>query len=514
MDRDQSALMLGHSGAESVHAAMRKWSSETKIGLVESCVQDAARAASQVAALNNYKLHGRKGRGPSLFELRIRDATVVGNVESFFPKLNTILTQPDLREFSSVDPLEGDVETVQMKRGTKMPSGPNVVVEDSHRPDVILVTRPKKRKFRGIADRDASLLSPESVVNLSSDVSGECDPVIVENRRSTRATPGPSEPVVNENTPTRGTAPRPAPDPVRPAAPEPVRRRIEEANVMPGMLFISRISSHGKSPRCRGQKCGRLIREEGLKQSGRGVIGICWKGGSKFTDPLPYVYWFCPNNKCCQKCSLSSTITGVLPPMPSKFPVGVGTDVSEQEVLFLQERGVEVGPADVAPAGDTREETVSVGDVILNVNSYPERVDSVLPHVRLTRRNRRRRRRRSDTTDDAKTRIRSSRTDTMVCTSRRRIDTGNATGLRLLVQNITRGIPSVHCVQICVFPCCSCRDFMYRESKVKTYFPCKHMYWCFANICNRDIERDQSINQPILTLNEVRDLVSSSERAG
>ena len=205
---------------------------------------------------------------------------------------------------------------------------------------------------------------------------------------------------------------------------------------------------------------------------------------------------------------MSSHITGALPPMPPKFPVGLGTNLSEEEVLFLLEHGVEVGSVDVA---SLPEDTVSIGDIILDVNGYPEQVDSVLPHVRLTRCNRRRRRRRSDTTNDAKTRIRSSKTDSMVCTSVREIHTGNATGLRLMVKNITRGIPSMHCVQICVFPCCSCRDFMDRESKVVTYFPCKHMYWCFANMCKRDIDRDQSINQPILTLNEVCNLVSSTK---
>ena len=50
---------------------------------------------------------------------------------------------------------------------------------------------------------------------------------------------------------------------------------------------------------------------------------------------------------------------------------------------------------------------------------------------------------------------------------------------------------------------------MDRESKVKYYFPCKHLYWCFERICKRDIDSDQSINQPILTLNEVFCLVSS-----
>jgi hypothetical protein len=170
---------------------------------------------------------------------------------------------------------------------------------------------------------------------------------------------------------------------------------------------------------------------------------------------------------------------------------------------------VEVGSVDVAALP---EDTVSTGDIILDVNGFPERVESTLPDVRLTRRNGRRRRRRSDTTNDAKTRIHSSRTETMVCSSIREIHAGNATGLRLMIKNMTGGIPSIHCVQICIFPCCSCKDFMGRESKVKTYFPCKHMYWCFANICKRDIDRDQSINQPILTQNEVRILVSSSER--
>ena len=81
MDRDKSVLMLNHSGAESVHAAMQKWSSEAKIGLLETCIQDTTRALSQIGAHVNYNLHGRKGNGPSLFELRLRDAIAVGNVE-------------------------------------------------------------------------------------------------------------------------------------------------------------------------------------------------------------------------------------------------------------------------------------------------------------------------------------------------------------------------------------------------------------------------------------------------
>ncbi len=60
MDKDDSALMLGHNGAESVHAAMHRWSSKLKVGLVESCILDATRVANQIGALVNFIAHGRK----------------------------------------------------------------------------------------------------------------------------------------------------------------------------------------------------------------------------------------------------------------------------------------------------------------------------------------------------------------------------------------------------------------------------------------------------------------------
>src|SRR5450759_3704255 len=461
-------------------------------------------------------------------------------MQSFFPRLNNVLTQPDLREFSSADPLSGDVETVQMKRRTKVPTGPNIVVEDSHRLDVVLVTRPKKRKFKGIANKDPTLLSTGTIVNLSSDDS--MDTVIVEpHRRGTRARTAVSEePVVIEETPRRATRARPADskEPVvieetyrramrrRPAVPEPMMSEeipcratrsipvpepdhewVEEHNVMRGMLFLCRISSHGKSPSCRGSKCKGLIRDSGLKRQDVGVVGICWLADNKFSDKgIPYVYWFCPNNQCCKKSCLSSSITGTLPQIPSKFPVARGTNLSEEEVLFLQERGVDIGSI----AFPLPNEEVSVGDIILDLNAYPEQINAQRPDVRLTRRNTIPRRRRSDIPKDAWSRIRSARTEAMVCRSIRKIETGNATGLRLMVNNVSRGTSSTHCVQICVFPACSCKDFMHRESMVKYYFPCKHMYWCFAKICNRDIDNDQSINQPILTLNEVHELVRSA----
>src|SRR5450759_2166066 len=71
-----------------------------------------------------------------------------------------------------------------------------------------MVTRPKKRKFRGIANKDPTLLSVGTVVSLSSDDS--MDTVIVEpHRRGTRARPAVSEePAVIEETLRRATRAR------------------------------------------------------------------------------------------------------------------------------------------------------------------------------------------------------------------------------------------------------------------------------------------------------------------
>ncbi len=510
MDRDKSALMLNHSGAESLHAAMRRWSSQRKVGLVESCVQDATRAAGQVGCLVNFSTRGRKGKGPSLFELRIRDATAVGNVESFFLKLNTVLTQASMLEFSGMEHLSDCVETVRMKRGKGI-AQPGHVVEDSHRPDVVLVTRPKKRKFKGIANRDANLKSnlPE-VVDLSSSDGSPDDGSPVQ---SDADLPHPTRPT---------TRSQPAPVPEIPTTqqtlrceptPEPILTRVQETDATTGRLFLARISPKGRSPVCRGQfkgrdrlACGRYIREAGLKQKGStlGVVGICWMAaGSKFNVPGELsAYWFCPNNKCCEVSSIPF-VTGVLPRLPSKMVVERKTNLSEEEILFLQANGL-----DVHFVHDVPNEVVSAGEQILDLNLFVDQVDPTRPDDRLVRCNGIRRRRRPDSSRDGLARIQSAMTEVMVCKTIRRISTGNATGLRLIVNNMSRGQTSIHCVQICVFPTCSCKDFMWRESIGKAYYPCKHLYWCFANICKRDIGTDQCVNQPILTLTEVHDLVS------
>ena len=105
-------------------------------------------------------------------------------------------------------------------------------------------------------------------------------------------------------------------------------------------------------------------------------------------------------------------------------------------------------------------ELVSAGDVVLDLNSYPEKVILDEPDNRLTRRNSVPKQRRLDIAKDAVARIRSAKIEAMVCISIRKIETGNATGLRLIIKNISRGFSTTHCVQICVFPTCLCKDFM------------------------------------------------------
>lgn len=253
--------------------------------------------------------------------------------------------------------------------------------------------------------------------------------------------------------------------------------------------------------------CARFIREAGLKRVGLGVVGICWLAESKYNQPGdPYTYWFCPNNQCCQKSSLPN-ITGILPRLPTKVPVARGTNLSDEEVLFLHENGINVDHF----VDSNENGVVSGGDIIVDLNKYIEKMDPTRPNVRLSRRNGKARRRRSETTKEGLKRMQSAKSESMVCTSIQKVETGNGTGLRVMVKNISKAQSSMHCVQICIFPTCSCKDFMYRESSARFYSPCKHLYWCFANICKRDIDSDQYVNQPILTLTEVRELVFDAD---
>ena len=91
-------------------------------------------------------------------------------------------------------------------------------------------------------------------------------------------------------------------------------------------------------------------------------------------------------------------------------------------------------------------EAMSTGDIILDLESYQVKMDLAKPNERIVRCNGLVKRRRSNSSKDGLDRMKLAKIEKMLCKSKRRIMTGNAIGLRVIVQNAIDGRNSLHCI--------------------------------------------------------------------
>ncbi|KAL3677320.1 hypothetical protein R1sor_027268 [Riccia sorocarpa] len=161
---------------------------------------------------------------------------------------------------------------------------------------------------------------------------------------------------------------------------------VVEQDVDKHFWHLSRIHPSG-NPACNAAMIGRgaprSLCKTKIKVSGRTVRGVAtvapsFVGYTKFEGvEKPRQFWFCPSMTCLSAqgsihCKFQK------PHVPEVMPVLTGTDLSQEEVDFLTERGFQLVhrvPRTIPVAIDRP----SVLDIRINVDAYPQKVISTAP---------------------------------------------------------------------------------------------------------------------------------------
>lgn len=207
---------------------------------------------------------------------------------------------------------------------------------------------------------------------------------------------------------------------------------------------------------------------------------------------------------------------GALPFQPASLPVMIGTHLRDEEVDFLVQNGIILegfgGPnnANEAFVPGTPFPGASVIDLRINVNTFQEKVVLDAELFRFSTRNGRRVRSRACLSAEHLKRIKSSEEETKRVITEKSVDGGNGWGKQVLIgcHELDGRIPRRYWVQICCFPSCSCDDFFKGHTHNVAYVPCKHIYWVFRIRCSWRIRLETHLSHPVLTVGEVRQLLS------
>ena len=508
------------------------------VGLVEACETDQNRAASQIAAYTGYLKGCHRGRGPTLFELAYRNADTIGSIKGYADASNLLLSAAPEFDLLRTTPLHGDLRTHSVKRKMSFSSG--IGPQDSHRHDQILRTSPNTRSFHkrtqhpheSMARRSSSVLPPEAFpTQPPPSTSGNAPPassVPLPSSKSSSAFVTLSsssddteivEPVHRPATRSQGGLQLPLQHDQRPLRPP--HFTVTEAAVNIRSWHLRRTSNKGAGPSCNGSLrnthaardlCKNHIHGVGFYDR-RGVVGIM-VGGERHSglNVWPGRLWFCPNTHCYQ--SKGNRSIGPLPPAPPQLPVAVGTNLSQEEIRFLLEQGLQIQGLrrHKTPFESPPEDFPTVPthlDLRVIVDDFPEKVDVNNLDFRHSKRNNRVCQNRASDSSAHVSRVQSAKLQRMRILHEIPIHTGNGAGKQYLIathedDNLP---PKRYWVQICCFPSCSCEDFYRRHTRGKSYQACKHILWVYKTVGGLDLPSSFIVKQPILTLREVQDLL-------
>ncbi|KAL3686620.1 hypothetical protein R1sor_009194 [Riccia sorocarpa] len=455
------------------------------------------------------------GTGPSLFELYLRAADRLGTPDAFEKAFDSAVRQTEpLKDMHAT--INGDLATKTQKR--KTPVTNTIHVEDTHKHDRIAVTAQVQRRVRShlefdIDDTDpttpgnfeagqstaqgrtgtdpadittistsSDIFTPDiedNVVNNSQPIvteEGEQDPnpvptvdfvepisetkseveIIGHTRQQARqSTEDDGEPdvVIIRVTPRSRPPTRQFPRPAEPV-PHPIQIRregevtqfglpVQEQNVDRRFWHPSRINPAG-NPACNAA------------MTGRGA----------------------PRSVCKTKIKIAGL---TMPPVPEVMPVITGTNLSQAEVDFLGAKGF-VLVHRLPQAVPNIVGRPSIVDIRINVDIYPQKVQTVPLDFGYNARGTKGCRRKPTPSTECNKRVQSALTSMMMLNGTWDIHEGNGCGKMFRVSTHLHADVRNYIVQICCFPTCSCQDFFERETLRKTYCPCKHLYWVYFKV--------------------------------
>ncbi|KAL3681543.1 hypothetical protein R1sor_024499 [Riccia sorocarpa] len=289
---------------------------------------------------------------------------------------------------------------------------------------------------------------------------------------------------------------------------------VQEQNVDRRFWHLSRINPAG-NPACNAAMTGRgapcfvcktKIKIAGLTVRGFGTIAPSFVGFTRFQGTeRQNQFWFCPKYVCV-KSQGSPSCKLQMPPVPEVMPVITGTNLSQAEVDFLGAKGF-VLVHRLPQAVPNIVGRPSIVDIRINVDTYPQKVQSVPLDFRYNARGTKGCRRKTTPSKECNKRVQSALTSVMMLNGTWDIHEGNGCRKMFRVSTHLHADVRNYIVQICCFPTCSCQDFFEMETLRNSYIPCKHLYWVYFKVLGLS-PNINLVHQPIFSKKELELIIS------
>lgn len=471
--------------AETVHNKWLQASGNNGSDLYVATVDDFIRAFLQVVNYYQYLKGDVGGTGPSKKELRLRSAERRAK-KTGDPKVleDPMLDMPGADEFCTRVPhLPGEEVFGSRKRKPDLPLGAE---EESHRPDKVNFSHPRV------------------------------------STRPVRACVAPMPVIVEEGDREVEAAHHPSPqmDSViaSPFSEGGVRHvsAVEETRVNVKQWHIARLPK--TSAKCcwaqravTNKKCTeRIVR--GAKPTPAPTYSGVWHSRRRNLD-ITEDFFFCPDDiERCVKGTRRKWVNWYdlsrkegFPPIPTVWPVKLGTNLKDCEILALEEAGFQLPQKKpVSPrrlfTSDPPPRNLDSVPVPAEADRYPGKRDGKIVKRTATRPNPQQRLSMASS-DSLKARLRSI---TMI----------PHPGHGCIIALDSGAPPNVTKYQITIssLPGCTCPAFKKTMTKFRgrvqfTY--CKHMYYVLLKVCLRDPDVELFIHAPTFSFNEVKLLLES-----
>ena len=452
--------------AESIHNKWLQASGNKGGDLYVATVDDYVRAFLQVAGYHDFNGGGRGGSGPSPEELLLRVAQKVQRTGDPSSLTKAVMDYPGAEKLCTRDAhLEGAEEFGSRKRKADVPIGDD---DETHRPDTVSYSRP--RIGRRVTRAHAGNLS-----TIQEEDEDEEQPTIP----STFA--GPSI--------QRVTA-------------------VQETKVDEGLWHIARLRENSAKA-CWGimrnskNRCESRIVQKGKATAAPTYTGV-WQRpqeGPKKTDQ----FFFCADDieRCVKgtrrKWIMPFSLTQERPPIPSIWPVKIGTNLTRDEMEALENAGFRLPQKEQLPINRTFNNAAPPRD--LSHIPVPDKAD-VYPKSR-----------RSKTM---------KRIPAMTRKHMKNIESATSMQAKILkvtmipqpgfgcIVDLESDSEAVYRLSISKFPDCSCPAFKKMISALgrrETYRPCKHLYFITVLVCKFDADADLFIHAATLSFNEVKKIL-------